>query len=223
VINAVNLLSRKPGLSVDAFQEHWRTRHADLILKLPGVVRYVQSHPLPEMYQDGQPAYDGIAELWARDSQAFRDIAASDAYAAVQTDEEKFLDRTAIALVLTDEHVIKDGPVTADGVKCIQFFNRTPDMPVEEFQSRWREDYGPQIAGLPSLDRYLQYHARLGGYSHGRQPAYDGFDVTWYESVDALRHAMNSNDYERSRSGQGNFLASDGCRQILTRELVIFG
>jgi len=223
MINAISLLKRKPGLSVEAFQEHWRTGHAKLIALLPGVRRYVQSHPLPEMYEDGKPEYDGIAELWANDSQAFRDIGASDAYVAVQADEEKFLDRNAIALVLTDERVIKDGPVAADGVKRIQLFKRKRDMPVEEFQSHWRGEYGSDVSSLPSLDRYVQYHARLGAYARAREPAYDGFDITWFQSANALRLAMNSEVNDRVLSGQSNFLATDDCRQILTRELVIIG
>jgi uncharacterized protein (TIGR02118 family) len=221
MINAVTLLRRKHGLSVDEFQDYWRNNHAGVIARLPGVRRYVQSHPLREIYQRKEPVYDGVAELCANDSQAFRDIAASDAYVAVQADEEKFLDRAAISLVLTDEHVIKDGPVAADGVKCVRLFNRRHDIPVEEFQSHWREVYGPQIAMLPSLDRYAQYHARLGGYAHGRQPDYDGFDITWFESIDAQRNAMHSTVWDRGRSEQKKFLVSENCQQILAREFVI--
>lgn len=223
MINAFSLLRRKPGLSVGAFQKHWRTGHADLISLLPAVQRYVQSHPLAEMYDEEESEYDGVAELCATDSQAFRDIGASDAYQLVQTDEEKFLDRTAIALVLTDEYVIKDGAVSPDGVKCINLFKRHPDMTVEQFQRHWRNEYGPKFAALPSLDRYVQCHARLGGYAKGREPAYDGFDLTWFASADAFRDAMNSDEYDACRNEQSRFLTLDDCRHILTRELVIGG
>jgi uncharacterized protein (TIGR02118 family) len=223
MINAINLLKRRQDLSGDEFQQYWRSRHADVIAKLPGVRRYVQSHPLLDICGDDDPVYDGVAELWADDSQAFRVIGASDAYIAVQADEENFLDREAIVLVLTDEHVIKEGSVDDNGVKCIRFFNRRKDMPVDEFQIYWRERYGPTIAALPSLDRYVQYQARAGGYAKGRQPAYDGFDVTWFGSADALRNAMNSTEYADSRSDRENFLASGDCPQIISRERVIIG
>ncbi|MEE8495924.1 MAG: EthD domain-containing protein [Xanthomonadales bacterium] len=223
MINAVTLLWRKPGMSVDAFQRYWRHQHAEVIALLPGIQRYVQSHPIDDNYGAKEPVCDGFAELWAHDSQAFRDIAASDAYAAVQADEEKFLDRTAISLVLTDERIIKDSPVAVDGVKCIQPFIRKRDLSVEEFQSYWHDQYGPLTATLPLLDRYVQYHARLGGYTHGRQPSYDGFDVTWFDSIDAVRNAMNSAVCDRGRSAQKNFLTADDCPQILTREHVIIG
>jgi uncharacterized protein (TIGR02118 family) len=119
--------------------------------------------------------------------------------------------------------VIKDGPVVADGIKLIRLFSRSPDMPVDEFQAYWRDEYGPLIASLPSLERYVQYHARAGGYTKGRQPAYDGFDMTWFGSVEALRDAVDSTAFERSRGNQRNFLASGDCPQIIAREHVITG
>jgi uncharacterized protein (TIGR02118 family) len=223
LINAITLLRRSQDLSAGEFQQYWRHQHADVIAKLPGVQRYVQSHPVLDIYQQNDPVYDGIAELWADDSQAFRDIGASDAYIAVQADEENFLDRTAIALVLTDEHVVRDGPVADNGVKWIRLFNRLADMPFDEFQSYWREKHGPLVAALPGLDRYVQYHPRAGAYSKGRQPACDGFDMTWFGSVDALRAAMKSPEYDRSRSDQGSFLAAGDCPQVIAREHLITG
>jgi uncharacterized protein (TIGR02118 family) len=223
MINAVNLLKRRQDLSGEEFQQYWRSRHADVIAKLPGVQRYVQSHPLLEIYEEGDPPYDGIAELWADDSQAFRVIGASDAYVAVQADEENFLDRGAIVLVLTDEYVIKDGSVGKDGVKCIRLFKRREDMAVEEFQSHWRQQYAPTIATLPSLDRYVQYQARAGGYAKGREPAYDGIDITWFGSVNDLQGALDSAEFERARSDERNFLAAAPCPQIIARERVIIG
>lgn len=221
MINAFTLLKRKPGLSVAEFQRYWRHEHADLIARLPGVKRYVQSHVLGEYHQGKEPIYDGIAELSVNNSQAFREISTSDAYAAVQADEERFLDRTAIALVLTDEHVIRDGPVVDDSVKRIRLFNRRHDLPFDEFQACWRDQHGPLIATLPSLDRYVQYPARAGGYAKGRQPAYDGFDIAWFDSADALREAVNSTVSDRDRSEQGSFLVAGDCPQIVAREYVI--
>jgi uncharacterized protein (TIGR02118 family) len=63
-IKGLFLVKRKPGMSVAEFQDYWRTRHAPLVPKTPGLRRYVQCHVLPEMYEsDIPPAYDGVAEL----------------------------------------------------------------------------------------------------------------------------------------------------------------
>jgi uncharacterized protein (TIGR02118 family) len=218
MINAITLLKRRPDLSSKEFRDYWRTRHADVIAKLPGVERYVQSHPL-----DGESPYDGFAELWAKDSQAFRNIGSSDAYVDVQADEENFLDRKANVLVLTDEHVIIDGNTGEEAIKCIRFFNRRPDMSVDEFQAHWREQHAPLVAALPSLSRYVHYPARAGGYAKGRQPAYDGFDMAWFDSLEALREAMSSAAYQRVRDDQGSFLAAGDCPQIVAREYLFIG
>ena len=223
MINAVTLLKRRPDLSVAEFQSYWRRQHAALIARLPAIQGYVQSHPLDEEYGGQEPPYDGVAELWARDSQVFREIAASSAYAAVQADEERFLDRTAIALVLTDERILKDGRGAADGVKCIQFFNRKQGLTVEEFQSFWHDDYGKLLGTLPRVDRYVQYPARPGGYARGRHPAHDGFDITWFESRDAWRNAMRSAVFDQCRRERKNFLVAEDCPQILAREYVVIG
>ena len=222
-INAITLLKRRPDLSADEFQDYWRNRHAEVIAKLPGVERYVQSHPLAEIYADDEPVYDGVAELWAKDSQAFRDIGASEAYAAVQADEENFLDRKAIALVLTDEHILKEGPIAAEGVKCIRIFRRRQDLTLEDFQTYWRERHGALVAAIPGLERYAQYPARAGAYASGRQPACDGFDMSWFGSLDAWRNAMNSAEYLHARGDDGNFLATGDCAQIIAREYLCIG
>ncbi len=223
MINAVTLLWRKPGMSVDEFQRYWRHEHAEVIAGLPGFQRYAQSHPLAENLPGEGLVCDGFAELWANDSQVFRDIAACEAYSLVLADEEKFLDRAANTLVLTDEHIIIDGEVAVDGVKCIQFFKRRQGLAVDEFQTCWRDTYGPLMAALPMLDRYVQYPTRTGAYAHGRRPAYDGFDITWFDSIDALQSSMNSPVYARVRSAQEIFLSIGSCPQMVTREHVIVG
>jgi uncharacterized protein (TIGR02118 family) len=218
VINAVTLLRRRPGLSVDEFRRHWRHDHAALIARLPGIARYVQSRPLDENPAGGEPVCDGFAELWVRDSQALRAISASAAYAAVLADEEHFLDRAANTLVVTDEHILRDGAVSEADIKRIRFFKRSAGLAVEEFQSRWRERFGPLAAALPSLRRYAQYHTRLGGYSQGRQPAWDGFDMTWFASTEAMRSALASPTAARCHGCEPEFLAAAACPVLLARD-----
>ena len=44
----VALLGRKPGMSFAQFDTYWREVHAPLAQKVPGVVRYIQRHVVPE-------------------------------------------------------------------------------------------------------------------------------------------------------------------------------
>src|SRR5947209_15255246 len=92
MVKAVSFFKRKPGMSVEAFQAYWRTAHPDVVVKLPGIRRYVQSHTLPSGYRKGEPIYDGIAEVWFDDTRAMRALVGTAAYAAVQADEAKFVD-----------------------------------------------------------------------------------------------------------------------------------
>src|SRR5262244_256036 len=54
----VSFLNRRPGLSIEEFQHHWREVHAPMAALLPGLRRYVQSQTRRSAYQGGRvPAY----------------------------------------------------------------------------------------------------------------------------------------------------------------------
>jgi uncharacterized protein (TIGR02118 family) len=60
------LLTRRPGMLVDQFQAHWRNVHGPLVVaEFTTMVRYIQSHALPETYGTSRaPAYDGVPQAW---------------------------------------------------------------------------------------------------------------------------------------------------------------
>jgi uncharacterized protein (TIGR02118 family) len=63
MVKALSFFKRRAGMSVEEFQAYWRSRHPDVVTKLPGVRRYVQLRTRPAAYQRGEPVYDGIAEV----------------------------------------------------------------------------------------------------------------------------------------------------------------
>jgi uncharacterized protein (TIGR02118 family) len=81
MIKVLGLLTRKPGISHEAFVKHWYEVHGPLALAVPGIRRYVQSHitgtrtrpDIPETAVD----VDGIAELWYDDLDSMRRAAAT--------------------------------------------------------------------------------------------------------------------------------------------------
>lgn len=208
-------------MPVEEFQAYWRQEHAVIIRQLPGVRRYVQSHPLIDTYREEDPVFDGVAELWADDTQSFRNMAASEAYADVQVDEEKFLERHSTALILTDEYFIKYGPAAAHGIKCIDFMCHHPEMSIEEFQHYWREVHAPVVAGLPLLRRYVQSHVRSGAYAKGRRPIYDGFESKWYDTADSMVQTTASTDYAVVKTDEMNFIIPGDRHTLVTREVVV--
>ena len=143
MVKMVAFFKRKPGMSIEDFQSYWRTTHADIVVKLPGIRRYVQSHTILSGYRKGEPIYDGMAELWFDNTDAMRAQAGTPEFAAVRADEPNFMDVASQGSIITEEHVIKDGPIPVDGVKNVEFVSHKPGMPIEDFQKHWREVHGP--------------------------------------------------------------------------------
>ena len=143
--------------------------------------------------------------------------------AAVQADEARFIDRSTRGLIITDEHVVKDGPVAAGAVKSVGFVRRKPGMSVEGFQRHWREIHGPLGAAIPGMRRFVQSHTRLAAYERGREPAWDGVGLTWFDDTDALRAATTTPEWERARAEYPSFLAPGPVTFIAATEHVIVG
>ena len=224
MVKVITFIKRKPGMPVEEFQGYWRARHPEVVTRLPGVRRYVQSHTLLAGYETGEPPYDGIAEVWADDTTALRAMTQSSHHAAVQADEARFIDRASMGVIITEDHVVKDGaPAPDTAVKSVDFLVRKPGMPVEEFQRHWLLVHGPIAAAIPALRRYVQSHTRRSAYEAGRIPAYDGAAITWYDSADAFRAAAAGAEYSRGAADGPSFLAMVRIRSILTREYVIVG
>ena len=222
MIKVITCIKRKPGMSVEDFQAYWRTDHAEVVKGLPNLRRYIQSHALPGGYRKGELPYDGIAEIWVDDVDTLRANAGGAAYEAIQRDEENFIDRPNMATILTQEHIIKDGPIPEGAVKNIEFVPRKTGMEVEAFQIYWRDVHGPIAAEIEVIRRYVQSHTLLGGYRDGRVPAWDGCAITWFDNVAAMRQSAQSAAYARTREDEPNFLDTDKeIPFIITTEHVI--
>ena len=221
MVKLVVYFKRRAGLEVEPFQEYWRTRHAEVVCGLPGVRRYVQSHTLVAGYRQGEPVCDGIAEVWFDDTDAIRALQGTGALRAVQEDEAKFIDRSTMRTLVTDEHLIKNGELPEGCVKNIEFVHRRPDLGVEEFQRYWRSVHGPLASEIPVLLRFVQSHCRRGGYANGRQPPCDGVAIMWFASTAAMRESARTDAYARTCAVSPNFIAPGGLPFIITREHIV--
>ncbi len=209
MVKVVAFFKRRAGMSLRDFQDHWRTTHAELVVRQKGLRRYVQNHTLASGYRSSEPDYDGVAEAWFDDTQALRNLASSSDYAAVRADEANFIDVASLGMVLTDEIVIVDGPAPIDGAKLIAFLSKRTDVSVEFFRDYWREQHGPIAARIPGNRRYVQCYPRRGIYATGRRPAFDGIPMSWFDEPDALRAAAESAEYAATRADEANFMAPD--------------
>jgi uncharacterized protein (TIGR02118 family) len=208
VVKLIAFFKRKTGMAVEDFQQHWRTRHAELVVQQKGLRRYVQNHTLLSAYERGEPSYDGVAEAWFDDTDTMRALASSDAFRAVQADEANFIGAETMGSVITDEVVIVDGPIPEPSVKMIAFLNKRPDVDFEFFQRYWKEKHGPIASRIPGNTRYVQCHVRPGIYKAGRTPAYDGVPISWFADLEALRHSGTTPEYKATREDEANFMIS---------------
>ncbi len=107
MIKSIVFFKRKAGMSVEEFRRYWREEHPKVVTKLPGVRRYVQSHPTESAYANNrEPVYDGVAEVWFDDWEALRASGRGPEWQAVAADEAHFIDPASRRLLVTEEHVI---------------------------------------------------------------------------------------------------------------------
>ncbi len=140
---------RGPGMAVEEFRRHWRTRNAEFVVRQAGLRRYVQNPMLASCYRSREPDFDGVAEAWFDGVGAMRALSESREYRAVRDDEANFIDPASMKVVLTDEVVILDGAAPPEGIKPIGCLRWRADRSPGEPQKDLREVHGPLAAALP--------------------------------------------------------------------------
>ena len=73
------------------------------------------------------------------------------------------------------------------------------------------------------MRRFVQSHTRLAAYERGREPAWDGIGLTWFDDSDALRAATTTPQWDRAKAEYPSFLAPAPVTFIATTEHVIVG
>jgi uncharacterized protein (TIGR02118 family) len=222
MVKTITFIKRKPGMSVEDFGQYWRTQHAAIVTRLPGLRHYVQCHTIPSGYRNGEPAYDGVAEVWFDSTEAMRATAKTAEYQAVRADEPNFIDLSKIDFVITDERIQKDAPADPSMVHLAEFVHRKPGMEIEAFQRHWSEIHGPLGAKIPMVRRYVQCHVRAAAYRDGHQPPFDGVAEVWFDSTSAMRESATTPEYRVVRADEPNFIdTAHPFPFIITRDFVV--
>jgi hypothetical protein len=154
------------------------------------------------------------------DVRAMHALRGTPAMAAVVADEARFIDRSTMGLIITEEHVSKEGPTRPGAAKSVGFVRRRPGMAVEVFQRHWREIHWPARRGrAPAAALRTEPHApgrlRGGARAHlgrRRQPL-------------VRRRGGASRRFRLGRVGargrNPNFIAEGPVQSIVTTEHVI--
>ena len=223
VIKICEVAFRRPGMAVEDFQAYWRHTHGPIVARIPGIRRYVQCHPNTAGYARGELACDGVAEIWVDDKEALRAMSQTAEFAAAKRDEPNFIDGDRLVELLTEEVVIKDGPIPANGIKSISLLKFKTGVDPAAARRYWRQNHGPIAAGIETLRRYVQCQVRLGAYRKAEPPAFDGLAMAWFDDIDDMRKSGASNIYAQVKADEVNFLEPGRIGTILTREHVVIG
>ncbi len=184
MLKQLSIFRRREDLSREAFRDYWRTRHPDVVTRLPGIRRYVQNHVTAVLR--GEPGWDGIAEVWFDDIESMRANAGSPVLADIREDEANFIAAGSMVSIVTTEHVLGGDSTGQELRKVLALVKRRAGLTAERFQKQWGSRIGRQVADLSGVRRYAQDHCRLGIYRAGREPAFDGMASLWYEEPFSL-------------------------------------
>jgi uncharacterized protein (TIGR02118 family) len=220
MVHLLFLMKRKPGLSRQECQRHWRGIHAPLAQRIPGIRRYVQSHVFS--VQEEEPPYDGVAEIWVDDERAATTVFQTKEYLeGAYLDEPNFVDVKQVVRLRTEDHVMLTGaPIGKDErlIKRISFVKRKPGMHREEFFRYWQDVHGPLALKLPGLRRYVQCHALPSLYANG-DPPFDGAAQIWFADLRAMQEMLESKAYvEETRPDGAKFIAPTGSVTLIAEE-----
>lgn len=113
MIKVITLLTRKPGMSREAFIEHYETHHRKIGEKyLVGFAtkyqrRYLQSAGFRDSEGD-DPPFDVLMEIWYPDQDALNGamavLSTDEAQAEIAADEERLFDRDLIRSYTVEEY-----------------------------------------------------------------------------------------------------------------------
>ncbi len=102
-------------------------------------------------------------------------------------------------------------------VKLIYLFRRKAGMSEDAFETYWREVHGPLGMRIPGLRRLVQSRAiQIPG--DRRPPDFDGVAELWFDDVDTLLRARQSEEWKRSGLDEKNFIDPTSTAYLVTVE-----
>lgn len=99
LVKHVGFITGKPNLSKDEFRDYWFNKHAPLVLRMPGVLRYAIN--VVDRARFAAFEYDGFSEVWFASEEGRLAAFASPEGAIVIADVPNFVDRR-FAIVTTE-------------------------------------------------------------------------------------------------------------------------
>jgi uncharacterized protein (TIGR02118 family) len=223
----------------DAADRHWAHQHAQLVLQLPGVRRYVQNVTVTGADSEGglheRPAADGYSAIWWDDRESYLAALDSSEWQAVAGDGARIFTASWTAAGMSaevDERVPKVGfGATPDGistppagpVKLVGILRYREGLDRDEGWAYWVGTHGPIGLTIPQMGHYTQNHAIRPTADGTGSLRFDGFSESWYEDMGAFDAAMHSAEWQALVDDGPNLFDVDAVLSLIVEERVLRG
>jgi uncharacterized protein (TIGR02118 family) len=215
MIKSISFLTRRPGLSAEAFQHHWRNVHAPMWRDVPGIRGYVlniplENHSRSDVAQLEMGEFDGIAQVWFDDLEARAAAAASPEGKRWHADGATIIGQ--IRTFVTEEVPVVPLPAgPRPGVKALTVIRRRDDATSEEFQQAWRVRHAAMARDVPGLRGFVLSRIVEEQFRHDVPPLpmttpLDGFAESWSDDMEARRALVASPEAKRWFADGATFL-----------------
>jgi hypothetical protein len=191
-ITRFGLLPRRPGTSVAAFQEHWRTTHARLAVDMPGIARYWQNHRVADSTPPW-PGFDACSEIDAADVPTHLAMRTSEAYRERICFDEPLLLDIARGYAVWTRRTLRFGR-DRDAVRLLTFIRLAPLQRRAELECVLGESECPDGATGREVFVALDGHDAEQLIS-----AYDAVETLWFPSIAAAEAHLRSPSAEGRR------------------------
>lgn len=196
----MGFLTRKPGLSREAFARHWQGGHGPIAARFPGLRGYIQNLVTDDSqlgidHRRGSWSVDGISQLWFDDLAGMNAAIGAAAYAPALSDEAAFIG--AISLVACETNVVKAPDETLPLIKRMSILTRPAHVTPEAFKHEWWGFHADAVGKFPGLAGYRQNLVVARGRTADAVPTadelrIDGVVELFFHSVDGLKAAFVS-------------------------------
>ncbi len=195
MLTRIGFAPRRAGLSIEAMQAHWRTRHAEVAGALPGLKRYWQAHAVLE---NGYPllpwaGFDCCSELdYESIAEMDRSFCSDHYFSDVRPDEAQLIDKARGGAMTTRRHIL-DGAVDPGKIRLMIFMRAAPQRRADQLA----DAVGALSKATGSCAREM-FVALEGSAAAQRVSLYDLVESHWFESADrALAFARSGEQAAR--------------------------
>ncbi len=195
-------VTRRPETDRDRFLEFWRAVHAPHVANMMRPERYcITFFEQAAALGGGEPShglvYDGMAELWFRGWDHFREATESER-AKPLAGVDGFGDwiEPLSDTMFTSENMIVDGAVPAEHRKWVAFVTKRDGVSRDALFAAWNDEHSPRVslsiaAAGGACFRYTTSHA-----DQGRGSRWDGIASLWYTDAAAARAGLPASPQE---------------------------